>query len=204
MTIAGGSAFNFARQLRETDTSVSHTQEALRAIQELEAEVASIESGQRGYIITGDEKLLNRFRNGNDRVPVSLASIRKVTADNPNQERRLDQLEPLITQRIDFADQTINARNQRGFAAAQQLVAAGTGTALADSVYLLIQQMQDEEHALLDRRQKQSEATSVTTFLLLPLGLFLSLTTLFVGVFFQRRAGGTCRRSANQRSGWAS
>lgn len=183
LTIVAGSAFNFARQLRETDASVSHTQEALTAIQELEADMASIESGQRGYIFTGDEELLIRFRKGNDRVPVSLARVRKVTADNPNQQRRLDQLEPLIAQRIDFADQTINARNQRGFAAAQQLVAAGTGIALADSVYLLIKQMQDEEHALLDRRQKQSEAASVTTFLLLPLGLFLSLTTLSAGVF---------------------
>jgi len=183
MTIVAGSAFNFARQLRETDASISHTQEALTAIQELEADMASIESGQRGYIFTGDEKLLNRFRKGNNRVPVSIASIRKVTADNPNQQRRLDQLEPLIAQRIDFADQTIDARNQRGFAAAQQLVAAGTGSALADSVYLLVKQMQDEEHALLDRRQKQSEAASVTTFLLLPLGLFLTLTTLSAGVF---------------------
>jgi len=183
MTLAAGSAYNFARQLREVNSGVSRTQELLRAIQEVETNIASIESGQRGHIITGTEDFLHRFRKGRTRVADSLAKVRELTADNPVQQSRLAELEPIIARRIDFADQTISSRSQQGFAAAQQLVATGTCTQLSDAIYALLEEMRNDEFALLDKRKTQSDATSVTTFLLLPLGLFLSLTSVSVGVF---------------------
>ena len=114
---------------------------------------------------------------------VSLADVRKLTGDNPNQQRVLDQIEPLIAQRVESADQLITARNQQDFAAAQQLVANGTGAALTDNIYLPLQRVQDEELSLLEKRKNQSEAVSVNTFLLLPIGLFLVLASLSLGVF---------------------
>ncbi len=43
--------------------------------------------------------------------------------------------------------------------------------------------MDNEEYRLLDLRQKTQEQATTTTFLLLPLGVFLSLTILSLGLF---------------------
>jgi PAS domain S-box-containing protein len=183
MIIAAGSSYNFAKKLQETGSWVSHTQEVMKNVQEILTDVASIESNQRGFIITGDERLLQRVTEARERVPISLASVRKLSADNPNQQHRLDVLEPLIAQRIEFAERTIAARRQQSFAAAQEMFAMGNVAALTDRIGSLLKEMQDEEQTLLRSRQAQADAVSLTTFLLLPLGLFLTLTTLSLGVF---------------------
>src|SRR5205085_4305087 len=109
------------------------------------------------------------------KVTRDLVDIRKLTADNPNQQRRLDQLGPLITQRIDWEEKIIAARREQGFLVAAQMIGTGLGLGLSDEAFRLIQEMEDEEQTLLDRDRKQAEASSLTAFSLLPMGVFLSM-----------------------------
>ncbi len=183
MVLGGASAYAFAKDLRETGASVSHTQEALMASEELKADIASIESGQRGYVITGDKQLFERFREAKAHALVRLDEVRNLTGDNPDQQLRLNQIEPLIIQQIEWADKTIATRNRQGLSAAQPLLASGTGVALSNGSDALLQRVQDEERSLLGKLKTRSDAVSVTTFLVLPMGLFLSLSSLFLGVF---------------------
>jgi PAS domain S-box-containing protein len=182
MILGGASAFAFAKSLRETAASVSHTQEVLIATEELRTDIASIDSLQRGYIITADEQMVERFRLAKTHALVSLDDVRNLTRDDPDRQLLVDQIQPLIIQRIEFAERTIAARNQQSFSAAQQLVASGTGFRLTDDCYLVLQRVQDEERSFLVERKKRTEAVSVTTFLVLPMGLFLSLTSLSLGM----------------------
>src|SRR6202453_4200960 len=65
----------------------------------------------------------------------------------------------------------------------------------------MIKALEDEEYALLDQRQKKEEAISTTTFLLLPLGVFLSITLLSLGLFFLNTGMGE-RTKAEEKSVW--
>jgi PAS domain S-box-containing protein len=183
MVLGGAIAYAFTRELRQTGASVSYTQEVLIASGELKTDIANIESGQRGYIITGDKLLFERFRLAKAHALVSLDEVRNLTGDNPDQQFLLNQIEPLIIQQIELADKTIATRDQQGLSAAQQSLASGTGIALSNDSYALLQRAQDEERSLLGKRKSRSDAVSVTTFLVLPMGLFLSLSSLFLGVF---------------------
>ncbi len=106
-----------------------------------------------------------------------------MTADNPSQQHRLDELAPLIRQWFDYTEQVVAARRQNGLSAAQQFIALGKGSALRERVGALLDAMRDEEYLLLEQRQARSAATSSKTFLLLPLGVFLTLTMLSLGLF---------------------
>jgi PAS domain S-box-containing protein len=181
---AAGVSYYFTSQLQQSAAWVNHTQEVLKEIEEVSAGVAALGSSQRSYINTGNEHLLEPEKEITDAIHENLDTIRKLTADNPHQKPRLDQLELLIDQRIDWGEQTVVARRQQGLSAAEQMIVAGKGIALSDSIRQVIKEMENEEYSLLDQRQKNEQSVSATTFLLLPLGVFISLTMLSLGLFF--------------------
>jgi PAS domain S-box-containing protein len=198
---AAGIAYHFTNQLQESAAWVSHTQEVLKEIGGITAGVASIGSSQRNYINTGDARFLEQEAGIKDALHNRIAALRKLTADNPRQQPRLDQLGPLIVQRIDWGEQTIAARRKEGLSAAEQMIATGKGIELTDGIRRLIKVLEDEEYSLLDQRQKKERAISDETFLLLPLGAFLSVTLLSVGLFFLNTGMGE-RAGAEEKSAW--
>ena len=179
-----GSSYNVTHRLMETAKWVSHTQEVLKKTQEIASDLADLESKQRGYIITGDERQLDRREQTKASLQEDLNDLHKLIADNSSQQLRLKDVIPLIAQRNDFGDQTIEARRKHGFAAAEQMVSTNKGIALTDNIHQILEQMENEEYELLAVREKQSKAVATMTFLLLPLVVFLSVTLLCLGVFF--------------------
>jgi PAS domain S-box-containing protein len=184
MLLAAGISWDYTYQLQDATAWVSHTQQVLKEIGDVRAGVMDLESSQRGYLILGDENLLTPREEAKAEIRQSIENLRRLTADNPDQKPRLDQLEPLIAQRTAFGEQTIAVRRQQGFPAAQQMLATGTGIALSAEIERVLGAMRDEEDSLLKTREKQSEAISTATFLLLPVAVFLSLTILSLAMFF--------------------
>jgi diguanylate cyclase (GGDEF)-like protein/PAS domain S-box-containing protein len=176
-----GISYRLVDQLHRDVVSVGHTQRVITEVEEVESNMAALESGERGYIITGNDGLLERRTTAVVWEHFSL--LRRLTAGDPDQQRRLDQLETLIKQRLEWADRTMTVRRQEGTVAAERLVSTGKGFVLTDSVRRVIGEMEDQERALLDQREKQSREVSTRTFLLLPLSVFLSLAFLFLGLF---------------------
>jgi len=184
MVTVAGISWDNTNELQNAAAWVSHTQQVLKEIEHVRAGMTELESSQRGYLILGDENLLTPREQIKTDIRQSIENLRSLTADNPHQKPRLDQLEPLIAQRTAFGEQTIVVRRQQGFSAAQQMLATGTGIALSAKIKGVLEAMRDEEDSLLATREKKSEAVSTATFLLLPVGVFLSLTILSLALFF--------------------
>jgi PAS domain S-box-containing protein len=195
MLTAAGVSWNYINELEKASTWVSHTQEVLKEIEEVRAGMANLESSQRGYIILGDEHLLAQRKEIKDAVREDLNALRQLTAADPEQQHDLDELDPLVASRTDFGEQTIMARRAQGFPAAQQMLATGTGIRLTDNIKRLLLTMRDDQYGLLVTRQKQVDAISKETFLLLPVGVFLSLTILSLALFFLNAGVGEQNRA---------
>jgi PAS domain S-box-containing protein len=183
MVTAAGFSWNYTNELQIAAAWVSHTHQVLKEIGNVRAGVMDLESGQRGYLILGDENLLAPRQQIQAAIRQSIGELRSLTSDNPHQKPRLDRLEPLIAQRTDFGEQTIIVRRQQGFSAAQKMVATGTGLALSAEIERVLGAMRAEENSLLATREKRAEAVSNTTFLLLPVAVLLSLTILSLALF---------------------
>jgi PAS domain S-box-containing protein len=184
MVVAAAVAFNFTKLMLETTNRVSHRQDLLLEIAEAMTDMAVLASDQRVYVIVGDEDSLKDRQQTKADLHQSVGLIRRLCADNPNQQRRLDQLEPLIAQRIEWEEQLIAAYRQHGFSAAQQMIATGHGLRLSDQIVRFLKETEGEEYGLLAKDRQQAETASITAFSLLPLGVFLSLGILIVGAFF--------------------
>jgi len=184
MVMAAAVSYNFTNQLLQTARQVSHRQEVLKEIEIAAGGMANLEAGHRGYVILGDEQLLANRREETEDIIAALGHLRKLTADNPRQQRCLDLLDNLVPQRLTFADATIDARRLRGFDAARAHMAIGTGMQLSASINGLFNQMRQTEYGLLDQDQERSRAAATNTFLVLPMGVLLSLAISSLGLFF--------------------
>jgi len=197
MVAAAAIAFNHTRRMLETTSSLSQRQEVLQKVQEVLTNTTDLLSHERLYVILGDERFLSEREQTRLQITKDILAVRNLTADNSNQQRRLDQLEALIAARIDWEEKIMAARRDRGFAAASEMIGTGPGVKLSDDTFRLIQDMQDEEQALLGHDRKQAEAASLTALSLLPLAVFLSMGILSLGLSFLN-AGLTEQKQAEQ------
>ena len=184
MLMAAGIVYTSTNQLSESAARVSHTHQVFTLLEQVDSDMADLEDSQRGFIILGTEDLLSQRERNRSTLRDELARLRTLIADNASQQARLDRLEPLLSERTDVGDQSIAVRRRDGFAAAQQLLATRTDIALTDRVDAVIIEMRDAERTLLGVREATAAAAVTTTFLLLPLGVFLCLTLLFLAFFF--------------------
>ena len=91
---------------------MTHTHEVLEHIAGVLSQLKDAETGQRGYVITGDEAFLEPYQTGSaDRFNV-VKELRKLTADNPNQQKRLDAAEPLIAAKLAELKEAIDLRRK--------------------------------------------------------------------------------------------
>jgi PAS domain S-box-containing protein len=184
MVVAPAAAFNFTRQMLETTTSLTHRHEVMKKEQEVMTDMLKLAGPESVYLVAGDEHLLKEREQTKIKVRDDFLDVRKLTSGNPKQQERLDQLERLVAQRLDWGDQVIATRREKGPLAAAQMVATGPGITLSDDLNVLLTRMEDGEQRLLGLDRKRAETATTTVFLVLPLGVFLSLTILSLGMFF--------------------
>jgi signal transduction histidine kinase/ActR/RegA family two-component response regulator len=168
-------ALMFARS-READKLVDHTFEVQSTAQTLLSQVQAAENGQRGFLITEDDDYLKRFDGALARVPELLASLRRLTADNPRQQARLDRLEPLVKARFDRIQRSIDLAKQGDKDAAFGVVKGGEGKTLMDDIVAELSAFVKAERDLLAVRQSRS--AEIRLWLSLLTGMALVAATL--------------------------
>jgi PAS domain S-box-containing protein len=178
-----GSSYSHTHQLLEAASWVNHTQVVLKEIQKIDSGIATLGGSQREYINSGDERLLEPFEREKTGLQSEISTLRKLTVDNQGQQIRLDRLEVLVAKRIESGRQIISARREHGVSAAEELITTASGITSSADVRRVTEEMTDEEYSLLALRQSRQESIAKSTFLLLPLGAFLSLTMLSLGLF---------------------
>src|ERR1700688_4002167 len=112
LTAIGGVSYRSITKLTRTSQWVTHTHEVLEHIDRVLGLLKDAETGQRGSLITGDEASLEPYHTGSGQVLDVVKELRKLTADNPNQQRRVDAAEPLIATKLAELKQTIDLRRK--------------------------------------------------------------------------------------------
>src|SRR5262245_21601637 len=92
----GFMSYRGTSRLIETGDAVAHTHEVLAHINKLLVALDEAESSQRGFLLTGDEIYLQSHQGTVAEIERAARELRRLTADNPRQQERLDTLAPLI------------------------------------------------------------------------------------------------------------
>lgn len=177
-------AFTFAKQMLETDQAVGHRQEVLREIQQCMTGMAELASGERVYALVGNEALLTDRKKTSAAVKEDLESLGLLTVKDPAQQQLLNQLRQLIQQRIDWEEKVITVRRQQGEVVVARMIGTGPGLHLSEQISGALKKMENDEYQRLGNDRARAQSAATATFLLLPVGVFVSLAVLGIAVFF--------------------
>ncbi|MFO1158606.1 MAG: PAS domain S-box protein [Reyranellaceae bacterium] len=79
---------------------IQHTNDVLRTVAAVERRVLEAESGERGYLLTGDASYLAAHNRAQSEVSDLLDQLRETIVDNPSQTAQLEELRPVILERL--------------------------------------------------------------------------------------------------------
>ncbi|HVV83994.1 MAG TPA: CHASE3 domain-containing protein [Kofleriaceae bacterium] len=160
--------------LVENQGLVAHTHEVRAAIAELSANVIDVQNEQRGYVITGQESYLDPYRAALPRLEATYSRLRALTADNPEQQRRLDGVRRVIDARLAQLAETIELR-KAGLEAAVTRVTTGEGERTTDELRAALADMDSAEVGLLQRRTADAESSARAAKIMLAGGAAIGL-----------------------------
>ena len=177
------------RRADEGRTWVRHTEAVLSGSSAAFSHLQDAETGQRGFLITGNESYLEPFRRGRDSVGIELSALQSLTSDNERQQRLLARLGPLAARRLARLDSTIALRRAGDAEGAFDLVRDGMGKQLMDSARTLFAQLRREEDRLLEQRTVRELSDQDTLKVGLLIGVvFSAAISYLVASRFSRQA----------------
>jgi methyl-accepting chemotaxis protein len=171
----GVTAYRSTESLARTSYAVAHTHEVLEHIARVLSEMKDAETGQRGFVITGDDAYLEPYQSGSASVGKLMKELRQLTADNGNQQRRLDEADPLVAAKLAELKKPIDVRRTGGLEAAQRSVQSGEGKRLMDDLRHVMEKMDFEERELLRRRADDVESAASSARSTILAGSLISL-----------------------------
>jgi PAS domain S-box-containing protein len=168
-------SYRAARRLIDNDRLVSHTHEVIAQLETTLSTITDAETGERGYLLTGDDSYLAPYNAALSQIDADLNRLTELTADNLDQQTLVASLQEQIANKIDELRQSIESRKTRGFQAALRLVSTGRGSAAMNAIRATIDTMESQEADLLiERRLEAAVARRDAT-------LTFSIATLVAG-----------------------
>jgi len=157
--LVGALAFQQARHVIADVREVDRSHAIIERSDELLTRAIDAETGQRAYLLTGQEVFLDPHRGAEADIRVALDSLRRLRQREPGQVARLNAIEGLISERVALLDTGIAMRRRNDLADVgdpQRLLA---GKRKMDEVRAAIAALQTEERRVLALRRDAERRT---------------------------------------------
>jgi len=139
---------------------VTHTHKVKETAFELRSEMKDAETGQRGFLLTGEERYLEPYRSAIGSFDRRLQELRELTADNSGQQKRVAELERLVSGRLAELAETMEVRNRKGERAAVDAMLTDRGRRIMDEFRQKIIEVLAAEDELLKVRDQAAKSTA--------------------------------------------
>jgi len=124
---------------------------------ELNTAIINAETGQRGFLLTGDEEFLGPFETASEIAAQRLRELQAEAADSPVDRGRVAQLSSLVAERLASLQAGIALR-QRNEGLPRAWIASQQGQQQMDAIRGLVFEIQKDEFLRLDAHQARSLA----------------------------------------------
>lgn len=149
-------ALRSVQVLSDSEYWVSHTWQVINALEQVISSAKDAETGNRGFLLTGDDSYLEPFTNAVRQLPEQIDEVQQLTAENPRQQEKVTEMRAVVEQRLQLLQQGIDARRTGEGDSVHLLVLSGTGKADMDRLRSIVVAMQGAEQQLLAEREARS------------------------------------------------
>ena len=184
LLVVGCLSFINTTNLEKTAGWVTHTHQVLQAKDTVLSFLKDAETGQRGYLITGEQRYLEPYNNASASLTQAIGKLRELTIDNPAQQQRIAALDPLVSAKLQELKQTIDLRTSAGFDAARKVVLTDQGKQVMDNIRVKLGEIDDAERGLLAQRDKDAASAAATTKNAIIVGNLIAILLSALCAFF--------------------
>ncbi|HWA07116.1 MAG TPA: PAS domain S-box protein [Ignavibacteria bacterium] len=152
---------------------IDHTNKVLRKTDEINFLLSSIQLHRRSYVVKGDEKYYNKYREFQNTLVYEIGQLKLLTSDNNAQQLDINTIDSLSKNIALLLDSSITL-----YRSEKQVTAEQTGLAMQSQEFLealnrITARIKDEEFRLLEERQQASKDSLTNT------QAFIIITSLF-------------------------
>ncbi|HEV2618266.1 MAG TPA: CHASE3 domain-containing protein, partial [Candidatus Acidoferrales bacterium] len=124
LLFAGWESYRNTARFTGAAEARAYSYQLMLALDQVEQSLVDAETGQRGYLLTGDEAYLAPYRAAIKNLDQSMVRLKDSTSNNPDQQKRVEALEPLVEKKLDELQTTIGLRRKHNISAANEILLA--------------------------------------------------------------------------------
>ncbi|MBM3334653.1 CHASE3 domain-containing protein, partial [Candidatus Sumerlaeota bacterium] len=197
IVVVSAIAYRSMSRLIGTSRSVAHTHEVLLHTGHLTSRLREAEMEERSYVLTGDESYSKRCQAAAALVSEEIQRVRMLTKDDPDQQRRLDALEPLVAEKLAEVRETLELRKSKGLEAALQGIETDREKKVVADILALITEMESYENELLRQRDEAASASIRQSFIIFAIWVLVGLGLFGLVAYLVRQDLAAHRRAEN-------
>jgi PAS domain S-box-containing protein len=187
LIIAGVLSYQNTQQLILANARVTQTNEVLAAISQTYSAIQDTQNRATDFAIVRDEQYRTGYFASMAQAQRQFDHLQSLTADNPRQQARLDNLDAEMENAFSIFHVVMNLPQGEKSTAVDAAQFQVREEKSMDEIRRDIQAMEEEEHRLLAQRNAESAATARRTILIVVLGSVLAVGILMLASVILRR-----------------
>ena len=175
------------RSVLRAEQRVAHTREVEGSLHALLSNLQEAETGQRGYLLTGDRAFLAPYERAVGAHDARVLRPAVLTRDNPEQQRRLAALVPIVEAEFEALRRGVALRASPDFDASRALPSLVEGKRSMDEIRARVDELVATERSLAEERGRASARALKTAQVAGATGLFASVALVAAVMVLLRR-----------------
>ncbi|WP_414541923.1 response regulator [Nostoc sp. CCY0012] len=159
LILIGMVSYQNTKTYLEINNQQKTTLEKLNIQEQIIALIMDAETGQNGYILTGDASYLEPYKLAVNKIDQKVEELKKITENQLDSQKQITTLENLIAKKLAGIKQTIDLRQKNKLDANLQVIKTNQGRNLMDDIRKIINEIENEEN---QRLQQQSLAATIS------------------------------------------
>jgi len=180
LMISSVASFISIKSLLNSNFWVNHTQEVIYNLNEGSSLLTEAQTSMRGYLISGDEQFIERFRDSQSRSDGFFDKLDELTADNPSQQKQLHELR---TMRSGFFKYLNNQIVKKRLGKDTMVFDLNEGREMMNNLRAEIKKVESTEQNLLAERNANSDRYGTYSLVLIVVAFLVAFIISIVFLF---------------------
>ncbi|WP_373708418.1 response regulator [Kaistella sp.] len=181
LLISAFASYFSIRNLIDSSHMVRNSNRIIKDLDHVFSLVKDAETGQRGYLLTGDQVFLDPYTKAKSKISVSINDLAGEFTDTKTQSENFEKLKLNVEKRLRILDQNLGEKKSKNDVTTDQLLA---GKEYMDEIRRLVDNMQTEEQSILKSRTETLDEMASYTPLLI---IFSALLAIAITLIFFRK-----------------
>jgi signal transduction histidine kinase len=188
-----GLSFASLRSFEQARGVSDHAAEVERQLAQFLQLLSDAETGQRGYLLTGESSYLQPYTHAQEELPGTVGRLSVLVAGSQTQRERLAEMATLARDKLDEMGRTVDLRKKHANDRALAIVRSGEGRRTMDAYRRLQATMVSDETAQLAQRTTAARRLARITLVSITVAL---LSSFAIGLLLRAVGRELARRKA--------